>query len=82
MTCKIIKSAVKSELPSTEEIFKTEPIVEEPLPFLRSRMHDPLMFDFLVEDFTEELLHGNIQDELYDILGSFRRKNFCYLLIG
>ena len=27
------------------------------------------MFDFLVEDLTEELLHGNIQDELYDILG-------------
>ena len=34
-------------------------------------MHDPLMFDFITEDFAEEVLAENVQDELYDILGGF-----------
>merc|ERR1711917_66041 len=62
---------LKSEPPSVQEILKTEPspvVVEEPIPFLRSRMHDPLMFDFITEDFAEEVLAENVQDELYDIL--------------
>ena len=65
---------LKSEPPSVEQILKTEPslvVVEEPIPFLRSRMHDPLMFEFITEDFAEEILAENIQDELYDILGRF-----------
>jgi len=65
---------VKSEPPSVDEILKTEPtpvVVEEPIPFLRSRMHDPLMFEFITEDFAEEILAENVQDELYDFLGRF-----------
>ena len=65
---------LKSEPPSAEQILKTEPslvVVEEPIPFLRSRIHDPLMFEFITEDFAEEILAENIQDELYDILGGF-----------
>ena len=65
---------LKSEPPSVEQILKTEAsqvVVEEPIPFLRSRTHDPLMFDFITEDFAEEVLAENVQDELYDILGGF-----------
>ena len=63
---------LKSEPLSLEQIFKTEPVVvEEPIPFLRSRMHDPLMFEFITEDFAEEILAENVQDELYDLLGRF-----------
>jgi len=63
-------SAVKSEPPPIEEILKSEPspIVEPPLPFLRSKINDSLMFEFITEDLTEELLAGNVQDELYDVL--------------
>ena len=67
-------SLLKSEPPSVEKILKTEPlpvVVEEPIPFLRSRMHDPLMFEFITEDFAEEILAENVQDELYDFLGRF-----------
>jgi len=59
---------LKSEPPSIEQILPPPVVVEEPIPFLRSRMHDPLMFDFITEDFAEEVLAENVQDELYDIL--------------
>ena len=62
---------LKSEPPSIEQILPPPVVVEEPIPFLRSRTHDPLMFDFITEDFAEEVLAENVQDELYDILGGF-----------
>ena len=29
------------------------------------------MFEFITEDFADEILAGNVQDDLYDILGGF-----------
>ena len=46
-------------------------VVEELIPFQRSRMYDERMFEYLTEDFAEEFLAENVQDELYDILGGF-----------
>merc|ERR1712168_648453 len=43
-------------------------VVEELIPFQRSRMYDERMFEYLTEDFAEEFLAENVQDELYDIL--------------
>ena len=37
------------------------------------------MFEFITEDFADEILAGNVQDDLYDILGGF---SFSFSLIG
>lgn len=33
------------------------------------------MFEFITEDFADEILAGNVQDDLYDMLGQFSLNN-------